>query len=375
MILTLNEISYLSASFKGENPLSPFSNITVTPDGSEYNTLCEKGIIVNDAYEEKALDILLQLKKPEMSASLIIKNDFYLVQKNTYRIGERLILAENSEGAFKISEPKELTDVLIDIRQCLGMSEMIPTNVSGIFTPDELLVFFALVDIYRKNTLVGYVEGEIPEIKIGESDILNTFSDGYANGLAKTILESYSLKVPDAAELGNVLNSLKERGYIEVGTDIKLTQVYEVFARNFLIPENVILHEMLEVDKNGDLLAESSMALSAGIHDIVSLIFDGENFLLTTPSAAELARSILITLSCLPFKKEEEKEESEKPEAAASPAVPDAAAPAAQHQTVTAQPAAAQPAGGSWKCSCGNVNDGNFCIICGSKRPKANNSK
>ncbi|NLZ37185.1 MAG: hypothetical protein GX897_06885 [Clostridiales bacterium] len=369
MILTPKEISYLSASFKGQNPLSPFSNITETPDGNEYDSLCEKGIIVNNGYDEKALDMLQRLTNPEMSASLVIQSDFYLVQKFTYKTGDRLILAENQKGALKFSESENFADVLTDIYKCVGMSDLPTAHIAGVFTPEELLVFFALVDIYRKNTLAGYVEGENPEIKIGESDILNTFSDGYANGLAKTILESYNLKVPDAAELGNVLNPLKERGYIETETDIKLTQVYEIFARNFLIPKKYILHEMLELGENGNILAESSMALSAGIHDIVSLIFDGENFLLTTPSAAELARSILITLSCLPFKKEEEKEEPEKPEAAASPAAPDAAAPEAQHQTVTAQPAPAQPADGSWKCSCGNVNDGNFCIICGSKRP------
>ena len=98
MILTPKEISYLSASFKGQNPLSPFSNITETPDGNEYDSLCEKGIIVNNGYDEKALDMLQRLTNPEMSASLVIQSDFYLVQKFTYKTGDRLILAENQRA-------------------------------------------------------------------------------------------------------------------------------------------------------------------------------------------------------------------------------------------------------------------------------------
>lgn len=363
MILTPNEISYLSASFVGQNPLSPFSNITGTPDGSEYNSLCEKGIIVNNGYDEKALDVLLQLTKPEIFARLVIQNDFYIVQKYTYRIGDRFILAENYEGALKFSEPANLAGVLIDIHRCVGMSEFSTTDIAGMFSPDELLVFFALIDIHRKNTLAGYFEGEVPEIKIDVNELLNVFSDGFANGLAKTILESYDLEVPEAAELGNILHSLEERGYIEAGTDIKLTQVYEALAKNFLIPENIILHEMLELEDNGNLLLESILAFSAGIHNIISLLFDGENFLLTTPSAARLAASILVTLECLPFKKEKEEPEAAAAQAAA-PAAPMQTA-AAQQNTVTNQPAA----DGSWKCSCGAVNDSNFCVNCGSKRP------
>jgi len=363
MILTPKEISYLSASFAGQNPLSPFSNITETPDGSEYNSLCEKGIIVNNGYEEKALDILLQLTKPEIFARLVIKSDFYVVQKYTYRIGDRLILAENYEGALKISEPDDFVDLTIDIHQCLGMSEVSTTDIVGLFTPDELFAFFAIIDLYRKNTLVGYIEGKNPEIKIGESEIINTYSEEFANGIAKIILANYNMKAPSAAELGNALNSLAERGYIETGTGIKLTQVYEILARNFLILENVVLHEMLELDENGDALTESSLVLTAGIRDIISLLFDGDNFLLTTPSAAELARSIFITLSCLPFKKEKEEPEAAAAQAAA-PAAPMQTA-AAQQNTVTNQPAA----DGSWKCSCGAVNDSNFCVNCGSKRP------
>ena len=40
-----------------------------------------------------------------------------------------------------------------------------------------------------------------------------------------------------------------------------------------------------------------------------------------------------------------------------------------QQQQAQQQAAPAAPAADGWKCSCGAVNKGNFCIECGSKKP------
>jgi len=48
---------------------------------------------------------------------------------------------------------------------------------------------------------------------------------------------------------------------------------------------------------------------------------------------------------------------------------------AQQQAAAPAQPAPAQPAANSWKCACGNVAEGKFCMECGAKKPENDNWK
>lgn len=348
MILTPNEISYLSASFKGQNPLSLFTNITKTPEGNEYKTLSDKGIIVNNAYEAKALDLLMLLTKPEKCSRLIIQNPFCVVEKYTYKIGSRLILAENNNGTFEISEPGDLTQLILSVSEFVSMSKIKTTDITELFSPDELIVLLAVIDIYRKRALGGYIGEGKHEIKLTEEEISAELADGFVNGLAKSVINNYKLKRLEIGTLGGLIASLVKKGCLKAGAEIELTPVWAVFAKNFLIPETMLLYEMFELDADGKMMAESTLAITAGIHDIFSLTFDRETFKFETLAAAELIRAVEATLECPSFEK-----------AVSSPVQAPVAAPA---------PAPAQAAG-SWKCRCGAVNKGNFCINCGSRKP------
>lgn len=355
MILTPNEISYLASSFRGNNPLSLFSNIKTPQKGDEYKTLSDKGIIVGNAYEPKALDMLTLLSNPEKSSRLIIQNTFYVVEKYSYRVGNRLVIAENKDGAFVISEPDDLTGLIISISEFVSMSKIKTTEITELFTPDELIALFTVIDICRRNVLAGYIRGNDYELNLTESDIAAELSGGFANGLARSVINNYSLKKPPAAELARLLESLSKKGCITLspGAQIKLTPVWTVFAKNFLIPDTIILCEMFETDADGSMMAESTLTITAGIHDIVSLTFDRDTFKFETPAAMQLIRAIEATLECPSFEK--------KPPAAASanPTPPAAASPAAP----------STPAGASWQCRCGTVNKGNFCVNCGLRKP------
>lgn len=63
------------------------------------------------------------------------------------------------------------------------------------------------------------------------------------------------------------------------------------------------------------------------------------------------------------------------PEVTAAPAAAPAAVAEAEPEAVAGPESAAQPAApairadGSWTCSCGKDNTGNFCVSCGSRRP------
>ncbi len=343
MILAPNEITYLSSSFKGQNPLSLFSNITKAPEGNEYKTLSDKGIIVNNAYEAKALDLLMLLTKPEKCSRLIIRNPFCIVEKYTYRVGERLVLAENNNGNFEISELKDLTKLIISVSEFVSMSKIKTTDIAELFTPDELLALLAIVDIYRKKTLEGYIKAVDTEIKLNEYEISEELANGFANGLARSLSNNYKLNKPQT-ELRGLLKSLAQKGCVKDGEKIELTPVWSVFAKNFLIPETMLLYEMFEIDADGKMMAESTLAVTAGISDIISFTFDRETFKVETLAAAELIRAVEATLECPSFEKE-----------APAPAAPEAAL----------KPAA----DGSWRCRCGTENKGNFCINCGSRKP------
>jgi hypothetical protein len=372
MILTPNEIAYLSASFKGENPLSLFSNITKSPEGNEYKTLSDKGIIVNNAYEAKALDLLMLLTKPEKCSRLIIQNPFFVTEKYTYKTGNRLVLAENNKGAFEISEMADLTQLILSVSEFVSMSKIKTTDITELFSPDELIVLLAVIDIYRKRTLGGYIGSGENEIKLTEEEISAELADGFANGLAKSVINNYKLKRLQIGTLGGLIASLVKKGCIKAGAEIELTPVWAVFAKNFLIPETILLYEMFELDTDGKMMAESTLAITAGIHDIFSLTFDRETFKFETLAAAELIRAVEATLECPSFEKATPSPAQATPTAAPAPAAGGARMappPAAVRPAAPAQPGAAQPAAdGSWKCKCGTVNKGNFCVNCGSRK-------
>lgn len=380
MKLSKKEIKYLSSSFQVESPLSIFANIQDTPDGSEYQSLVSKGVIVGNAYNPKDLEILMLLTKPQRCARFVLQNSFAVVEKYTYRIGDKLILAENNQGELDFTPITDITDVSVRLSEVFGMSKLVTATINDVFTLDELLVVLAMVDIIRKRQLSSYADLPVHEAALTEEEVRQEFQKNYKNGFVELICKNYSKSIPEPGHIPTLLRSLVSKKVLEQKDGYVFNKEYENFARNFLILESIAMYETMEMLPNGEAAALSRVAVTAGLHEIVTFLFDGEYIEMQTVSGSQLLTNIEDFLLCPAFIKAEPAAPAPAPAAAPAP-TPAAAAPApAPAATMTPPPVqAAAPASqtppvtqaqpNTWTCSCGRVNTGKFCSACGKMRP------
>ena len=358
MNLTAKEIAFLAPSFTQTTPLSLFSNIKVETDGTEYDKLVQKGIIKGSGYDPQALEILLQIASPKRCARLVTKNAFFILEKYTYWNDGKLVLAENKGGEFVFRKITDFHDMSIGLSEIFSMSSIKTAEVSVVLPDAEMLVLLAVMDIYRKNTLLDYAGDAKPVMAISQKEVLEEAAKGFKNGLVKIITNNYNYRMPDARDIPGLLERLAEQKCLTMDGGYRLAADYELLAKNFLIPDTVVQYDALEVMPNGDVPLDGGLSVTAGIHDIITFAFNKDTIGLYSFSAFQMLTAIEKTLSC-PKLMEEEKE---------IPPPPVQTAPLPPVQTTPSPvPAASAPAG-TWQCSCGRVNKGNFCAACGKHR-------
>jgi hypothetical protein len=378
MNLTAKEIAFLSPSFTQTTPLSLFSNIKVETDGTEYDKLVQKGIIKNGGYDPQALEILLQIASPKRCARLVTKNAFFILEKYTYWNDGKLVLAENKGGEFVFSKITDFHDLSIGLSEIFSMSSIKTTEVSIVLPDEEMMVLLAVMDIYRKNTLMDYSGDIKPVQSVSLKEIQEEAAKGFKNGLVKILTNNYTYRMPEQKDIPVLLEKLAAKKCLTMDNGYRLTTDYELLAKNFLIPDTVVQYDALEVMPNGDVPLDGGLSVTAGIHDIITFAFTKDTIGLYSFSAFQMLTAIEKTLSC-PKLMEEEKEIPPPPvQTAPPPPVQTAPAPAPIQaapvplQTASPQPAQPVPAAsapaGTWQCSCGRVNKGNFCAGCGKHR-------
>lgn len=340
MKLSKNEIAYLAASFTEKTPIGLLGNINGSPDGSEYASLSEKGIIKDNAYDPEALAMLQLAAAPGRTARLLVQTDFCIVEKYTYKKGDQLVLAENSDGQMIFSRPEDFSDVIIGLSEFFGLSKIQSSDLDIALPVKEMLVLLAMIDLSRKQALQMYVGEASYTSGFSSSAITQELSSPFANGLVKMLLNNFPYTVPQAGEMGGLLQKLEEKGCIHSAGTYTLTEKAATVANNFLIPDSLVLFEAFQMTAQGEVASAGSLCTTAGVHDVLSFILDGQNISLAAISASGMLTSIETFLSC-----------------------PDIVAAVAPQPETTAVP------DGSWQCSCGNVNTGNFCSVCGNKKP------
>lgn len=349
MRLSKKEIKYLSASFQNSTNLSLFKNIEADVDGTEYKSLVEKGIIVGNAYETKALEILMLLSSVVRSSRFIVQNPFFIVEKYTYSAGDKLILAENYEGELEFSYLEDINEISIKLSEIFGMSKIVNTEINEVFTPDEMVVLYSVIDMVRIAALKNYAGDDNKKFNFSEEEITGQLNSDYKNGFAQVFTSNYNYIIPDNLKISGILDSLANKGAIKKESEYSLEGEYLKFANNFLIIESISMYESFEIQSDGEIAAVAKLAISSGIHDIVAMYFDGEMVDFSTVSAKQLLFNIEDFMKCPEFEKKSEKQADE---------------PLAE---VANQQPKAVTKSGDWVCQkCGKQNSGKFCAGCGT---------
>ena len=335
MLLTKKELAYLSEAFKDTTPISLFSNIDAEPDGSEYESLARKGVIQGNTYAPKALETLRLIAKPELCTRLFYQNDFFIVEYYAYRSGEKLILAENSNGDLLFKDGKELDDLVKPLANLLGQSSLQRADLSASFGRPELMVLLALIDLYRKDTLGGYLSPAPSRAFFSLQEVAEELEGSFSNGLVRLLKDRYGIPVPGRDSLEALLGGLVQKGCAAVQDGYGLAGDYALLGRTFLVPDSIILCESLQVLRDGSLAMAGGLYVSAGIHDHLAFVIQDDTMELSASNPAQLTAVFEEFLKC----------------------------PKLLEEVLEAPSAAA-----SWTCRCGTVNSGNFCVNCGSKR-------
>lgn len=298
MQLTTKEVTFLADVFKDHNVLSPFRNIETQLDGSEQQSLVDKGIISNGAYTPDALKVFETIAKPDRYSSILLLSGYATIKKYTYKKGDIIILAENLNDDLRFSEPENWDEALYSFSEFLGTSSLLNIRVKVKLAIDELLLLAAIVDIYRKNTLAGYIEKASPIKSISVEEIKKELKANYKNGLLRLIAANFELKKPDPEQVEQIIVALIEKKCLEKAEGYKLTDSYTIFARNYLIPHTQVLLESFRFINGQELAAARYLAIAAGVHDIIGFWFNGKEFEMETVNAFFLLNMIETYLNC-----------------------------------------------------------------------------
>lgn len=294
--LTLEELAYLGKIFEEKNQLGLLSNVNVPLKGDEEKLLTKKGVIENGELT-LGMDIFLStIAKPDRVCRFISQAGYLVVEKYGYWKDGRTVLAESSGDGFVFSIDSDLTAVKGQLVDLFGGANLKTTSVSLQLAKDELLTFAALVDLYRKEELLGYLSDGQSSNSFSLEELKSYVQQPMKNGFLTFLQRNFEgFSAPFDVNRG--VFELKKKSIL-VG-DEKLTFNFEcaLFAKNFLLVHSVSLLEVLNL-KNGGLIVSSVIFLNASVHDVLRIqLMRGEMDLLSVTSRQQIDE-ILWALSC-----------------------------------------------------------------------------
>jgi|GEM_PF-6601901 len=386
MKLSFNEIAYLALSFSQNTAISIFANANAQLRGNEKETLRQKDVLSSEGYSPAALRLLNLLARPERCSRLIIRTNLMEIERYLYTANGILILADipadQEGGEIQFTEIEDIQDAMGPMAALLGNAAMCLSSLNADFTDSELLVLFAIIDIYRKAALQLYISGGYSLPVITTSAIKNELENGFANGLVTLVAEA----VDDGAQIteldfGSILWSLAEKGCIVSTSDLSLTDEWLLFAVNFLVMQ---ASAMVEVIQKGDDGVHEKLAATfyyTGMGDVLTLLPEDNGKTVMTMSCYSAAKTVagmmlapITADGMIPPERQEGVPSFTVPVyVTQQPALPVQPAPAPQPAPLPhsiPHPVAAQ---NTWVCTvCGRINTGQFCKNDGTPHPVGN---
>lgn len=297
MKLTTKEIAYIAKEFDDITDISLFANINETLEGSEARSLVEKGIYKDGKLTEQAEEILEIVAKADNSSRLLLRDNFFIIEKYTYRVNEKMVLAENDGGEFSFSLINNFDALKDGLAQFVGNSLIKTTEIEVLLSADELMVLLALVDIYRHKALLAYTEQAVSSL-ISLGDITKQLNEPTANSLVQMLKKNYNFSGPEEKASKVILDKIAEKQCVSTTNGYALTDNYALFANNFLIPESIILIESFAINKDSEVLTSGVLFVSAGIKDIGLFIFGEDLIEFSTVSGGQMLQLVENFLRC-----------------------------------------------------------------------------
>ncbi len=298
MNLKLNELLFLKQYLAENTPISILNNLSATLNGTELLSLMEKGVIEDNEVSENARKPLEVLASPTVCSRIVLKNPYCAIEKYIYRKNDSRILVENEEGEMAITVFDDDDLFVKNWEQWVGGSWVKTSDFSVNLNFSELLVFLAIVDYSRFNVLRAYLGDTSNKEMISPKVLEQELGGDRINGLVHALKKNYGIETPSPDQIKIAIESLGKKGIVEVGEGYKLLPAYKSFADNFLMPDNVLMMEAVQVIGPNEIQAANSLAFGYGLFNWMVLSFEKDSVDVFTTTSAELLSVIRDHGSC-----------------------------------------------------------------------------
>lgn len=272
MKLTKKELSFLSKLYENKNPLNLFSSLSATLDGDEQKTLEEKNIMKGGKPTKEAHALLSAAADPRRCTRLVLKDGAYFIEKYAYMAGENYALVENDGGEVLFSGKEQLDEALFQLSQWVGMSDLKTFDLETTLSNDEMVVLLAIADIRRANELRSYLGEEIKN-EISFAQIRSQLDEPKPGSLTRILTGNYNYSIPGAEDTKKTLEQLSTKNVAAFNSGYYLLAPYDEFAKNFLIPQAVIMLETFNLTEKYEIAGAGVLCVWAGMREIISIVF------------------------------------------------------------------------------------------------------
>jgi len=162
---------------------------------------------------------------------------------------------------------------------------------------DELLVFLAMADIRRENELLSYLGKETGNT-ISFTQIRGQLEKPKPGSLTSILTGHYNYSIPEAEDTKKILDRLTAKKITAFHTGYSFADSYEEFARNFLIPQAVVMLETFNLTEKNEVAGAGVLCIWAGMREIISIVFREDAVQIASISGRQLLKMMEDFLNC-----------------------------------------------------------------------------
>ena len=298
MKLTTKEISFIAKDFDKKSQVSLFANVQEAVSGAEEKSLTAKGIYKDGKLTKKAREILEIVASAKKCTRLILKDSFIFIEKYTYKANNKLALVENDGGDMIFSMTDNLPKTVEQISEFTGKSIFKSSGVEILLSADELLIFLAMIDIYRRNAMLAYVGHGVEKAVVSLNEIMKQINDPSPNSLVKLFKQNYNYPIPQVENAKVILKKLTRKDFVTFNNGYELISDYAVFAKSFLVPETIIMIDTFNVNEKDEVIVAGGICITAGLRNIASFIMGNDGIDMSSLSGSQLLQMVENFLKC-----------------------------------------------------------------------------
>lgn len=297
MRLSINEIAYLAARFEMASDISLFKNVKAAMTGLENLSLMEKGILVGDEIQSEAKALLNVVANANQCARVYLKDPNFIMEKYVYHHGSDYVLVENAGEELQFVKTSEFKSVIEPIGTYLGKSTIRSAAFETRLSLDAFMVYLAIVDIYRVSILKAYI-GQESQATIDLKYITEALENPAPNALITMMEKNYGFKSTAVKDVGACVKELIQKGCIDEMGGLNLTPEHAMLAGRLLMPEMAMILEVISLDEANEISTASSLIISSGVRDNLSVTFLSGEVELATVTTEMLLELIEAYLKC-----------------------------------------------------------------------------